>query len=269
MTKKLPIIFAILFSTFNFQLSTSLAFAQSNITNVYDISDKSAKNGDIMTFVPGQGIIRASAPYDNRMFGVFQDTPIAVFRRVDNTGQAVIRTGMATVNVSTLNGDIRAGDYITTSPIAGVGQKATTSGYAIGVALKDFNSQSGNQTNFQNKNIREGQIDVEIDIQFYDISGPRSFSTLFSGLGAAFLQSSQAPDAFGKAVKYIIVGLIMLLTILFDFIILSRSIPKTIEAIGRNPLGRSAIMFSLGLNLGMVALSLLVALAISFILIRL
>ncbi len=267
-SKILAVLFVFSLFIAHYSFFINPVFAQSDISGVYDITDKNAKDGDIMTFTT-QGITRASVSYDTRLFGVLQTNPTIVYRRVDGTGQSISRVGVVNVNVTTLNGDIKSGDYITSSELAGSGMKADISGWTIGIALKDFTSKDGQGLQYQGKSIKQGQIPLAVNIQFSELTTPRSFSRLFSGLGAAFLQNSQSPDAFAKTSKYIIVGLVMLLTIIFDFIILSRSMPKAIEALGRNPLGRSAIILSLSLNIGFVAFSLIVALAISFIILRL
>ena len=55
----------------------------------------------------------------------------------DGEGKPVIvgLSGRVPVKVSTKNGDIRPGDYITTSDIPGVGMRATRAGHVIGKAL--------------------------------------------------------------------------------------------------------------------------------------
>ncbi len=55
----------------------------------------------------------------------------------DGAGKPVIvgLSGRVPVKVSTKNGDIQPGDYITTSDIPGVGMKATEAGRVIGKAL--------------------------------------------------------------------------------------------------------------------------------------
>lgn len=50
--------------------------------------------------------------------------------------QAIITEGIAHVRYNLQNGPIQKGDYITISSEAGVGMKATESGFTIGVALE-------------------------------------------------------------------------------------------------------------------------------------
>ncbi len=56
-----------------------------------------------------------------------------------NANQAIVGfVGQIRTKVSTINGPIHKGDAITVSPISGVGQKATQSGYIVGKALQDY-----------------------------------------------------------------------------------------------------------------------------------
>jgi hypothetical protein len=63
-----------------------------------------------------------------------------VVGETDGSGKGVIvgLAGRVPVKVSTKNGDIMPGDYITTSDIPGVGIKATEPGHTIGKALTTY-----------------------------------------------------------------------------------------------------------------------------------
>lgn len=190
--------------------------AQSDVANVYDISDIQVKEGDILIFDPSKGLQKANLPYDSHLFGVFANSPGLVFRRTDNTGKPVIRSGIAKVNVSSGNGQIKKGDFITSSTLPGFGMKATSPGYVIGIALEDAKEN-------------QGRINMAVTISFKDLTGSPNFN------------------------KNILAGLIILISIILGLFILSRVMPKAIEAIGRNPLAKRTIEFSLILNIIIVA----------------
>ncbi|TSC64746.1 MAG: Uncharacterized protein G01um101493_30 [Microgenomates group bacterium Gr01-1014_93] len=252
-----------------FILHTSPVNAQSDIAGVYDISDKDTKDGDILIFTPDKGITRASAPYDVHLFGVAEASPSAVFRRVDNTGQPIVRSGIAKINVTSLNGAIKAGEHITSSEIPGSGMRADLSGQSAGVAINDFKDTDGEAFQYKGKTIRQGQISVAIKVEFAELTTPRSINSLFSFLGISLLQNIQDPKGFGQAVRAIFAGLIVLIAIIFSMIILTRSIPKSIEAIGRNPLARKAINISIAMNIAIVILITLAAIFAAFLILRL
>ena len=80
---------------------------------------------------------KSKIPYDSKALGVVSTKPGMVMGEVDGVGKPVIvgLAGRVPVRVSTKNGDIRSGDYITTSDIPGVGMRATDPGRVIGKAL--------------------------------------------------------------------------------------------------------------------------------------
>lgn len=235
-----------------------LTYAQTNsdITNVYDLSDKEAKDGDILIITPEKGIERTNIPYDIHLFGVLQDEPLVVFKRVDASGSAIARSGVAEVNVTSVNGPIKSGDGITSSETPGYGMKATISGHIIGVATADFNEA-------------KGQVPVALKIEYADLTTARSANRLFQYIGTAFFKNVQDPEGFGLLLKSLIAGLIMIVSLAFGFIIISRSIPKAIEAIGRNPLARRSILISISLNIGFALAASLIGILASLIILRL
>jgi len=247
----------------------SPVLAQSSIADVYDISDKNTKTGDIVIFTPDKGITRTNIPYDIHLFGVYEASPTAVYKRVDGSGSPIVRVGISNINVTTLAGSIKAGDRITSSEIQGFGKKADTSGQVIGVSTVNFSDQDGQAMQFQGRTIHAGQIPVAVKSEYAELSSPRDFNRLFSYLGTNLLQNIQDPKQFGQAIKYIFSGLIILVAIIFSMIILLRSIPKSIEAIGRNPLARRAIVISIALNIAIVIILTIGAIAAALVILRL
>lgn len=269
MTKIIFVIF--LFTLF---LSTiyylpSTIYSQSDITNVFDITDKDTEDGDILIFTPEKGITRTNIAYDIHLFGVLQESPLLVFQRVDETGQPVARSGIAEVHVTTFNGPIKAGDGITSSEISGYGMKATISGHIIGVATSDFDETTGESIAYKDKQIVQGRVPVAVKIEYADLTTARSTNRLFQYIGASFFRNVQDPAGFGLLLKSLIAGVIILLSLAFGFIIISRSLPKAIEAIGRNPLARRSIILSIGLNIGFAIGITIVAIIASLIILRL
>jgi hypothetical protein len=62
--------------------------------------------------------------------------PASDRRNPEFFNQAVITEGIAHLCYNLQNGPIQKGDYITISSEAGVGMKATESGFTVGVALE-------------------------------------------------------------------------------------------------------------------------------------
>lgn len=220
-----------------------------DISNVYEINDKEAKDGDILVTYQDKGITRATLPYDYHLFGVLQSQPLVVYRRVDNKGLPVARSGTSQVNVTTAGGPIKAGDYVTSSDIAGKGQKAALSGYAIGVALADFTDNDGEKIDYQGKKIASGKVPVALRIEYVELNRSKSTSRLLDSFNIALFQNMQDPNKFVQVLRYIAAAITALMGFGIGFLTFSRSVPKGIEAIGRNPLAEKAILFSIALNI--------------------
>ncbi len=104
----------------------------------------------------------------------------------DGTGRPVIvgLSGRVPVKVTTKNGEIKPGDYITTSDISGVGMRATEAGRVIGKALTGLSDES------------EGTVIVFIENTYYDGIDESSYQdALISSSG------SQVLDRFSYMVQ--------------------------------------------------------------------
>lgn len=254
-TVKLILILALLFPF----IPGTVVFAQfksTDVSNVYQMGDTQAQDGDIVVSTTDKGIVRATTSYDSHLFGVLQEQPLLVFRRVDNQGQPITRNGTTQVNVTTLNGPINSGDYVTSSDIPGKGQKADLSGYVIGVAVNSFGENDGQKIDYQspsdpklNKQVASGKVTVALKIEYAELSTPRSTSRALDTFSMALFKNVQDPDKFVQVLRYLAAAAVVLISLGVGFYTFSRSIPKGVEAIGRNPLAEKAIMFSIVLNI--------------------
>ncbi|MCL4398030.1 hypothetical protein M1403_03350 [Patescibacteria group bacterium] len=227
---------------------------EADIASSYPIADSQAVSGDIL-IATNQGISRASTEYDQRLFGVLTDKAIMVFRSADPNNKPVSRSGIAVVNVTNANGPISKGDYITSSATPGKGEKATISGYVVGQALEDMTGSSG-------------QISVAVRVEYAEISNARTLSRLVDYVTADVFRNVKDQGQLSMVLRYIIAGLIMLTSIAISFVTFSRSVPKAIEAIGRNPLARTSIMISLSMSIGLVIATIGLGLAASIVILR-
>lgn len=265
------IIFLILITIVTF-IATTVHAESLDLTNVYDVNDKDAKEGDIVVFDPEKGIVRANLPYDIHLFGILQNQPILLIKRADGTGKPVARSGIAMVNVTLSNGPIKAGDYITSTTIPGLGMKATLSGNVIGIALN--NSTQNDKYDQKSCTLNpdscpKDQINIAIKSEYAELTNPRSANRLFEYIGTSFFKNSQDPQGFGKIIKNVVAGIIMLVCIIFGLLIISRSIPKTLEAIGRNPMAKQSIQLALALNIAIVAFIIIGGIITALIVLRL
>ena len=238
------------------------------VTSTYVIADTDAISGDIMS-TSDKGLIRSELSFDNKMFGILDENPLVVYRNLDTEGKPIIRSGVARVNVSTLNGPIKVGDYITTSSIKGKGAKVSESGYVLGSALEAFEGTEGEQIDGPNGPVRLGQIRIAISIEYAELTNPRFAGRLFGFIGSSFLENVRDPKQLGFVVRYIAAGLVVLLTFTFGLLTFSRSIAKSVEALGRNPLAKSAIQLSMVINIVLLVVTGLIGIVASILIIRL
>lgn len=234
----------------------------------FSIQDSDVIAGDIVISTEG-GLKKAAVAYDNKLFGVVQAQPAVFFRvRGQTGGQPISRAGVVEVNVTTLNGAIKVGDYITSSPISGKGQKAEGSGYVIGTALGAFKEGGQTQT-FQGKTVTVGKIPVALKIEYAEITAPRDFARLFSYLSGSIFQNIQDPQKFAIVIRYSVAGFIAIASFLLGFFTFAKSVPKGVEAVGRNPLAKGAIQFSMILNIILTVITTLIGIVASVLILRL
>lgn len=237
-------------------------------TSVYEMADPDSVETDILV-ITDKGLVRASKGFDNKMFGVIADTPIIVYQNKDIKGKPVVRSGVANVGVTTLNGPIKYGDYITSSSIAGKGQKASESGYVLGIALEAFDGSSAPQVDGPGGKVALGKIPVAIRVEYAELTNPRFAGRLFGFVGQSFLENVNDPKKFGSVIRYIAAGLVVLLSFTFGFLTFSRSIAKSIEAMGRNPLAKSTIQLTMIINIALLIATGIIGIVASILIIRL
>lgn len=261
------ILLATFFVTLLFSLPATL-FAQDFVLT-YKIDDPDAINGDILMSQDGKNSLkRADAAFTSRMFGVLQLNPVVVYRITNDSEKPVAKDGNALVNVTTINGPIDNGNYITSSAIPGKGQKSTQSGYTLGLALESFTGDNGENIEYQDKQYKSGQIMVAVNVQYAELSNPRSLLRLFDLFNIALFQNFQDTNKLIEIVRYIAALIVFLVSIGFGFVVFARSLPKGVEAIGRNPLAKNAIQFSLILNIVFTVITALVGIGAAYLILR-
>ncbi len=224
-----------------------------NFGSTYEIKDSKAVSSDILISDKDKGITRTNISYDNRIFGVLEQEPLFVIREASGSGKPVIRIGDGTVNISNFNGDIKTGDYITTSPVSGKGMKAVLSGYVVGLALEDAKYSNKSET-VDKRQVKLGTVKTALRIEYAEVSGPKNTLRFLDQLNAAFTRNIQDPEKFTNTLRYLIAGLLGLLVFVIGFFWISRTLSKSVESIGRNPLARNSIIVALVLQIFMTVL---------------
>ncbi len=194
------------------------------------------RDGDIVSLKNSQYTLSAK-PYETTLFGVVNREPALTVGPLppDEATSPVISNGRASVRVSTINGVIHRGDFITSSDIPGVGIKADGFGYVLGMAMEDFIESDSEVI---------GKIPVLINPRIH---------TPITNLRAAPVE----------VLRYLLAFVIAAGSIILGFTYFGKVARSGVEAVGRNPLAARLINFSIFFNLlltiGIIAAGIMIA----------
>lgn len=242
-----------------FHLQATAVRADFPVAEHLEVADQEAREGHIITS-KNEGLVRSKTPYDKAMVGVVILFPTIAIHPKTETSRAIISGGENLVLVSRKNGDIKRGDFITSSEDAGVGQKATQTGFILGVANQDFPSE-GNDG-------ETGLIKVAVNIQFNVLEGSTVGLPFLEQIGQGFLNNLDNPTEFVRLSRYVIAALVAIITILIAFFSFARSVRNGIEAMGRNPLARKSIQAGMIINAFLTSVIALFGLAVAYLIVR-
>ncbi len=110
---------------------------------MYGTNDSSIEPGDVVSIDPAlnAGVRKSQAAYEQGVLGIVSTRPALLMGGADSEGITkvpVALAGRVPVKVSTENGPIRPGDFLTSGSIPGVAMKSTKAGPVIGQALTSY-----------------------------------------------------------------------------------------------------------------------------------
>lgn len=214
------------------------------------VKDK-ADDGDIVSSGTS-GYKLTTSPYDSQIFGVVSLNPAVYFKDATAKNEVpVISSGEVLVRVSSQNGNIQTGDFITSSSIPGVGQKVTDNGYVLGRAVGNYSSNNPRST---------GLILVTLQPHFAQITN-NIVHNIFTSFTFGLSEAANSPLG---AIRYIVAGVITLLSFFLGFRFFARASNRGVEAIGRNPLAKQAILTSVFINTMITVAIMFFGVAISY-----
>ena len=199
------------------------------------VEDEGTTDGDIVSFTGGAYRL-SSVSQDSSVFGVVNFNPAITIGSEDAGAKLpVISSGRAAVRVSSINGPINKGDFITTSLIPGIGAKADRFGYVLGVALDNFAETDPEKI---------GKIPVLVNIR----------------VNSPFAVFETSPRT---TIRYILAFLIAISSMVVGFTYFGKVARTGVEALGPNPLAARLIEFGVFLNLfltlGIIAVGAIIA----------
>lgn len=244
------------FSIFNLVaflvFSTLYVFAASYSPAVSIQTENNIGNsGDIVSYLDGKYDLSRSE-FDTSMFGVIVDNPNSSFEDLNLvTYKLVTSFGEVLVNVTAKNGNIKTGDFITSSDYPGVGQKATESGQILGVALEDYAPQNSTD-------ITKILVFVDMKTSFVDTTISKNLlDVLKSSLTSPFMTPVES-------LRYLLAIAIVFASFVIGFSNFGKITGTSVEALGRNPLAGPSIKRVVAFNFVMTAIIMILGLGIAY-----
>ncbi len=148
-----------------------------DIAELYSTLDSTIAMGDVVSIEPGlvSGVRKTTRPYDDQALGIVSTRPALVVGAGEEQGVKsvpVALSGRVPVKVSTENGVIRSGDYLTSSSVAGVAMRADRPGPVIGQALSSYEGADMGTVVAFVKNGFYGGSTASAGVRQPDLSGP-------------------------------------------------------------------------------------------------
>jgi hypothetical protein len=222
--------------------SAAGAISQAYTTKSHDVS-----KGVLLSFVSDKSseVEPANDTNANRLAGVAADKPLIELSGNEQNTIRVVTGGTTEALVSDANGDVKAGDKITISPISGLGMKAVSASEIVGTAQADLDAvgtvnREVSAKDGSRQTIKVGLVPVAINVTYY--SAAPAQGTLASFV-PPFLQSV-ANTIAGRSVSPIRVlfgATALLLGFIAVIVILQTSIRNGLISLGRNPLAQKAL----------------------------
>ncbi len=214
-------------------------FSASGVAYTMNVNVDNIEDGSLLCET-SEGLRLCDTEYHVSMAGVYVANPAVLVEDTDEeNGKPVVSSGKAYVRVSTKNGKINKGDFVTSSTIPGVAQKADKSGNALGVAQEEFSSADPVQVE---------KLLVAINIKPI-IVAKSARGNLVEVLKEGILAPTLTPLA---SLRYLLAILVAILCLILGFVYFGRVANRGVEAMGRNPLAAKKIQLIVLLNLGLV-----------------
>ncbi len=131
------------------------------------------------------------------------------------------------------------------------GQKATDNGYVLGIAEQDYSSNNVKKT---------GLILVTLHPHFAKLNNDLT-RNVFNVFNLGFTAALETPLG---VIRYVVSGVIALLSFFFGFRFFARASNRGVEAIGRNPLASKVILLIVFINTIITISIMLLGVAIAY-----
>lgn len=208
-------------------------------------------------------VLAKSANVDNLLGVVVNATNSSLVITGGKENEVQVATsGTLDILVSTINGTIAQGDYITASPINGVGMKATGNVRVIGIAQGDLNNKNGSEESYTDKDGKKqtvilGQVPVLVSVSNYFKEPDKTLiPSAVQNVANALAGRAVSPVPILISAGIFLVTIIVVVSIIFSMV------RASIISVGRNPMSQSAIYRDLiqmsALVLGILAIGFII-----------
>lgn len=125
------------------------------------VSSEDLEPGDVVSINPDDNVVvhKSQVSSDSRLMGIVSTNPGIILGPKEQHTFPIALAGRVPTKVSTENGPIERGDYLTSSSTPGVAMKATKPGPVIGKALESFGNTS---------EVEFGKIMAFVNVSFAD-----------------------------------------------------------------------------------------------------
>jgi hypothetical protein len=179
------------------------------------------------------------------MFGVVVDDPLLYVAGNEELPGArpIIRHGEATVNATTLGGVIRAGDLVSTSPLAGLAQRVPRDKgvYIVGIALDDMQLSTTTRADIPDT-VRYGTVPVALRMGLYLPDAGSGSSTSTEEVKVGIGNVDELGIEYFSLFRYILAAIVALAAIVIALRSFGGTLAQSVISIGRNPLARKTII---------------------------
>lgn len=244
------LLFLTLFSAFSLRQTNAQQIDSSGYTINIPVAE-SVQAGDVICQY-NEGFKKCITEYDTSIYGIVVENPsISLIDEGIENGVLVATNGIAEIKISSIDGNIKEGDLITSSSTAGVGKKMTRNGYVIGSAMESYESDNPNNI---------GKIQLIINVHpaaGFAKGGTNLLKYIRDGLAVPLLEPLES-------LRYLLAILMVLISFTMGMIYFGKSSRAGIEAIGRNPLAKKVIQLTVLMNIVLTVVIVLVGLGIAY-----
>ena len=234
----------------------------------FNVLDNKARPGMLMSLTANAGVAEpASDKNAALLLGVISTNDTAFDMQ---PGQISVATdGEVSTLVSTLGGDIRVGDRIAPSSLAGIGSKAVTTGWIVGIAQASLDARTTSadtttvtDTTGGKHKVYVASIPLIVHVTYYTVSSPAARTVTDSLQAAADVLAGKHASILGLVLSF----LLLLTGIIWAGILINGAIRGGMAAIARQPFGkafiRRMVLKSFGVSLLIIALGCIGALVL-------